>query len=212
MLILFEKTHSLSNILQSKHLNIIKAIEFAEITISNFLSIKTEMDSSVSFDEMYQSSEKTCDKNGIEVQSNQRPLKRRRDQDNFQSNIKETYDNIIDLYVEEIQKRFNRQNLEPVMELYNIIMIADVKQKINFGNLKIYRKFIDFDKLKFEIELYVQYKIKNNKVNWNSFEDLADIFVKNELKNPFEHACIKLYFIFDLCMYKVILNHSRFDC
>ena len=38
---LFQNTHSLANILQSKQLDIARAIEFAEITSSNLVSIKT---------------------------------------------------------------------------------------------------------------------------------------------------------------------------
>jgi hypothetical protein len=36
-MILFKQTHSLANILQSKQLDIAKAIKFAEITCSNFI-------------------------------------------------------------------------------------------------------------------------------------------------------------------------------
>ena len=65
-MILFEKTHSLANILQSKQMDIAKAIEFAEITCTNFVSIKSDMDSSEAFNELYDECKMICNTNNID--------------------------------------------------------------------------------------------------------------------------------------------------
>ena len=56
LLILFDNTHSLVNLLQSKYLDILKAIQFSEITCSNLISIRNDMDSSGAFNALYEKS------------------------------------------------------------------------------------------------------------------------------------------------------------
>ena len=46
-----------------------KAVEFAEISCSSFISIKADMDSGDAFNELYDSCVKTCSANNIEVPS-----------------------------------------------------------------------------------------------------------------------------------------------
>jgi hypothetical protein len=69
LMILFKQTYFLANILQSKRLDIAKAIEFKEITSSNFISIKTDMDSCNAFNVLYDTCINTCTANNIEVPS-----------------------------------------------------------------------------------------------------------------------------------------------
>ena len=141
---LFQNTHPLANILQSKQLDIARAIEFAEKTSSNLVSIKTDMDSCDAFNELYFSCEKICISNNIEVPKEEVSKgKRKRLSENnivlkLNDSYKINYDKIIDIYVQEIQERFQRSNLKPVLELFKLIMIENEKTEVDFDSLKIY--------------------------------------------------------------------------
>ncbi len=108
LMILFKQTHSLANILQSKRLDIAKAIELAEITCSNFISFKTDMDSCNAFNILYDTCTNTCTANNIEVPSDDsRKAKRTRNSNqnifNSKENFKNNYDQIIDHFIIEIK-------------------------------------------------------------------------------------------------------------
>lgn len=158
MLILFENTHSLVKLLQSKHLDILKAIQFAEITCSNFISLKNDIDLSVQFNTLYDECIEIFESRNINIPENS--AKRKRNENSSSTNVKETYmksyDKIIDIFVKEIQERFKLSNLEPVLELFQVIMIEDIKKKINFEILKIYEKLTNLQDLKLELQSYIR--------------------------------------------------------
>jgi len=58
------------------------------------------------------------------------------------------YDKIIDIFVQKIQERFKPSNLEPVLELFKVIMIEDIKTKIN--SILIYINSFNF----FSMQVY----------------------------------------------------------
>ena len=200
-MILFEKTHSLANILQSKQMDIAKAIEFAEITCTNFVSIKSDMDSCEAFNELYDKCEMICNTNNIDVPVDNVPKGKRKRASNPNQNInlKETfqtiYDKIIDIYAHEIQERFKKDNLIPVLELFNVIMVVDEKNELNYDNLKIYDNLINLRELKYELKPFIQYKQRHDDIKWNTLSEVIQVFVKNDLKTPFPqiYMCLKLY-------------------
>jgi hypothetical protein len=57
--------------LQSKHLDIAKAIQFAEITCSNLTSFKTDIDGAVSFNSLYDDCFEICESRGIDTPNHQ---------------------------------------------------------------------------------------------------------------------------------------------
>ena len=177
-MILFEKTHSLANILQSKQMDIAKAIEFAEITCTNFVSIKSDMDSCEAFNELYDKCEMICNTNNIDVPVDNVPKGKRKRASNPNQNInlKETfqtiYDKIIDIYAHEIQERFKKDNLIPVLELFNVIMVVDEKNELNYDNLKIYDNLINLRELKYELKPFIQYKQRHDDIKWNTLSEV----------------------------------------
>ena len=85
-----------------------------------------------------------CERNNINIPEN--GVKRKRN-GNSSTNPNETYmnsyDKIIDTFIKAIQDKFKPSNLEPVLELFKVIMLDDTKTKINFDNLKIYDNLIN---------------------------------------------------------------------
>ena len=94
------------------------------------------MNFTMNYDEMI------CNTNNIDVPVDNVPKgKRKRASNPNQSiNLKETfqtiYDNIIDIYAHEIQERFKKENLIPVLELCNVIMVVDKKIPLRAANGK----------------------------------------------------------------------------
>ena len=164
LLILFENTHALVNLLQSKNVDIFKAIQFGEITCSNLISLKNDIDSSVQFNTLYDECIEICESRNINIPEND--AKRRKTDNSSKTNAKEKYmnlyDKIIDIFVKEIQERFKPSNLEPVLELFKVIMIEDIKTKINFDILNICENLVNLHDLKLEMLSYIRYKQLNN--------------------------------------------------
>jgi hypothetical protein len=105
------------------------------------------------------------------------------------------YDKIIDIFVEEIQDRFKPSNLEPILELLKVIMIEEIKTKINFDILNIYENLVNLHDLKLEMPSYIRYKQLNNTISWRDFDFLLKEFNQKDLKVPFRQIflVIKLY-------------------
>jgi hypothetical protein len=106
-----------------------------------------------------------------------------------------SYDKIIDIFIKEIQERFKPSNLEPVLELFKVIMLNDTKTEINLNKLKIYENLINIEDLKLELLSYIKYRELNNTVSWIDFDVLVEEFDQRDLKNPFrqKNRIIKLY-------------------
>jgi hypothetical protein len=105
------------------------------------------------------------------------------------------YDKIIDIFVEEIQEKFKPSNLEPILELFKVIMIEEIKTKINFDILNIYENLVNLHDLKLEMPSYIRYKQLNNTISWRDFDILLKEFNQKDLKVPFRQIflVIKLY-------------------
>ena len=105
---MFENTNALVNLLQSKNVDILKAIQFGEITCSNLISLKNDIDSSVQFNTLYDECIEICESRNISAPENY--AKRKRTDNSSRTIAKENYmniyDKIIDIFVQEIQERF----------------------------------------------------------------------------------------------------------
>ena len=149
------------------------------------------------FNDLYDDCTKICETNSISNPDKTRSI--RRTKASTTSNLKDTYmnyhDTIIDIFVKEIQERFNADNLEPVLELFHVIMIEDEQTLINFNKLKMYDKLINLVDLKLELQSYVKYKLLNHHIMWKEFDILLEEFNKKDLKQPFQqiYSVIKLY-------------------
>ena len=158
------------------------------------------MDSGDAFNELYDSCVKTYCANNIQVPSvDSRNAKRTRTSSqnifNSKDSFQTKYDKILDHFIIEIQERFRKSNLEPVLELYKLIMNDDEKININYDKLIIYNQLINLNELKYEVKAYIEYKKRNEKIQWHIMNELIQEFVKNDLKTPFRqiYLCLKLY-------------------
>lgn len=154
------------------------------------------MDSSGAFNALYEACVEICETSSINVPEN---TGKKRRQNCTTSSTKETFQNsfdkIIDIFVREIQERFKASNLEPVLELFNVIMLDDQNKTINFEILKVYENLINMDDLKLELQSYIKYKELNKQITWIDFDILIKEFIQKDLKVPFKQIflVIKLY-------------------
>ena len=58
-----------------------------------------------------------------------------------------------------------------------------------------YEKFIDLQRLKYEISTYINYKLKFASLNWKDLNNVIKHFVDNDLKSVFEEI-FKLFKIY----------------
>jgi len=136
------------------------------------------MNSFVEFNNLYNDCIQICERNNIHIPEN--GVKRKRNENSSSNNTKETYmnsyDKIIDIFIKEIQERFKPSNLEPVLELFKVIMPNDTKTEINLNKLKIYENLINIEDLKLELLSYIKYRDLNNTVSWIDFDVLVKEF------------------------------------
>ena len=94
----------------------------------------------------------------------------------------------------EIQERFRKSNLEPVLELFKLIMIDDEKININYDKLIIYNQLFNLNEPKYELKGYILYKKRHEKIQWHFINELIQKFVKTDLRTPFRqiYLCLKL--------------------
>jgi hypothetical protein len=64
---------------------------------------------------------------------------------------KNNYDQIIDHFIIEIQVRFKKSNLEPVLDLFTLIMIDGEIFEVNYDKLVIYS---NLNELKYEFKVF----------------------------------------------------------
>jgi hypothetical protein len=81
-------------------------------------------------------------------------------------NYKKRFDESIDLYIKEIQTRFEPIKIKPLFVIYNLL----IDDKLNYKEedisieLKIYSNYISFTKLYLELEIWYCFK-KNKKIS-----------------------------------------------
>ena len=123
-----------------------------------------------------------CERNNINIPENGGKIKRN---DNYsRANIKETYMNSYDKIIEIFKFKKDLNHLEPVLELFKVIILDNKKTNINFEILKIHKNMINLDALKLELQTYIAYKELNNQISWTDFDILVKEFDQKDLKNP----------------------------
>jgi hypothetical protein len=134
------KKHIYCLFLQKPNSDIIKALELCEVTVMNLQEMKINC-----FDEIIKDCTIICEQENIDIpniesvceaSSNQEPkqsTKKRKinDNDDLSCNIKnhkEKFIKIIDIYIIEIRKRFNKEELNLIISLYSILMLKDSQE------------------------------------------------------------------------------------
>jgi hypothetical protein len=102
------------------------------------------------------------------------------------------YDKIMNIFVQEIQERFKPSNLEPVLELFKVIMIEDIITKINFDILNIYENLISLHDLKLKMPSYIRNKQLNKTISWTDVDILLKEFNQKDLKVPFRQIFLAI--------------------
>ena len=114
-----------------------------------------------------------------------------------QDKYKNEFDNIVDIYIEEISNRFVKDELSLAVGLYTLLMIKDHEDhdKFDYKILIQYEKLINLERLKLEVSSYINYKKKFNKIDWNDQQKMINDFVENNLKNVYEeiYKVFKIY-------------------
>ena len=214
LLLLFEKTYILSKFLQKPNSNIVHALDLCDVTIMNLQQMKEN-----SFDEIIKECTSICQEENIEIpiiglvsefssnQEKQRAKKRKNnDNDDFNNaitNQKEQFIKIIDIYILEIRKRFPREELNSILSLHNLLMLKDNYEhsKFDYNAILKYSKFIDMEKLKYEVTSFISYKKKFNEVEWKDMSEMIKYMVEKDLKLIYEEIfkVFKIYLTIPIC-------------
>ena len=188
---LFEITNQLSQELQKDSLDVVTAYHLSKNTIDH-LYLMREND----FESIYSNAFAICEKNEFVFDKNMhkrtyKPI----DPVEKKQNYLRKFKLVIDYFITEINERFNKHNYEPLIELYNSFMNLDYKTKIDLSKIRVYQKYLDFDRLIYDLEAFTVYKINNQSISWKNFNILVKYFSKNNLKSffPEVHKAMKLY-------------------
>ena len=58
------------------------------------------------------------------------------------------------------------------MELFNVIMVVDEKNELNYDYLKIYDNLINLRDLIYELKPFIQYKQRHDDIKWNTLSEV----------------------------------------
>ena len=203
LLLLFEKTHILSTFLQKPSNNIVKALDLCDLTIMELKEMRKR-----SFVEIFEDCESICNQEEIEVpfsetvnesnNKNMKPHSKKRKQpenENYRNlKYQDQFEKIVDIYIVEIGKRFPKGELAGIIALYNLLMLKSSIDhlKFDYSVLLKYDKFVNFERLRNEINSFINYKIKFDLVEWNDLNQLIKHFVDNSLKIIYEEIFVVL--------------------
>ena len=67
------------------------------------------------------------------------------------------HDELINVFLEELDARFTDESIKPVVAIYNIIT-ADSSDHLDFKDISIYKDDVDFDALKMELKVWYSFK------------------------------------------------------
>lgn len=81
------------------------------------------------------------------------------DDEAFKKKYFEKFVAIVDIFVQEINERFEPKIYEPLMQLYNCFITDDYNNEINFKVLNIYKNILDFERFKCENKAFVKPQI-----------------------------------------------------
>jgi len=127
--------------------------------------------------------------------------KKRKQSDSIDVNsinkYKEKFENIVDIYIHEINKRFPKDELNPIISMYKLLMLnkIDEHSQFDYYALIMYDKFIYIQRLRHEITNFINYNINYNAVDWADMNIVIEHFDSNGLKLIYEEIfkLIKIY-------------------
>ena len=129
----------MSCLLQSKDLCIRTASDLVDKTLKSLNIIKDDKNE---FQNIYISCVKQCGENEIDIEEERRGKRRKGTQTNNYSH-EEVYQikfqNVVSIFYDYINKRFDKNSIKPVIELSNCILTDDIKN-IDLKLLKLYEK------------------------------------------------------------------------
>jgi hypothetical protein len=194
LLILFEKTHMLSKFLQMPNNNIVHALELCDVTIMDLNTLKNN------YDEILESVKNKCEEENIDTVLEPMSKKRKTHALEGETNAekyKKSFNNIIDVYISELQIRFSKNEFKSIIAMYNLIMLKNEKEhaEYNYNDLIKYDKFVDLERLKTESSSFINYKIKFDNLNWKDLNNVIKNFVENDLKSFYQEIfkLLKIY-------------------
>lgn len=194
LLILFEKTHMLSKFLQMPNNNIVHALELCDVTIMDLNTLKNN------YDEILESVKNKCEEENIDTVLEPMSKKRKTHALEVETNAekyKKSFNNIIDVYISELQIRFSKNEFKSIIAMYNLIMLKNEKEhaEYNYNDLIKYDKFVDLERLKTESSSFINYKIKFDNLNWKDLNNVIKNFVENDLKSFYQEIfkLLKIY-------------------
>ena len=104
---------------------------------------------------------------------------------------------MIDVYISELENRLQKNELNSVVAIYNLIMLSDEKEntKNMYTEIFKYEKFITLYRIKHEISTFINYKIKFSNLNWKDLNNVIKTFVENDMKTVFPEIfkLLKIY-------------------
>jgi hypothetical protein len=194
LLILFEKTHMLSKFLQMPNNNIVHALELCDVTIMDLNTLKNN------YDEILESVKNKCEEENIDTVLEPMSKKRKTHALEVETNAekyKKSFNNIIDVYISELQIRFSKNEFKSIIAMYNLIMLKNEKEhaEYNYNDLIKYDKLVDLERLKTESSSFINYKIKFDNLNWKDLNNVIKNFVENDLKSFYQEIfkLLKIY-------------------
>jgi hypothetical protein len=128
LLLLFERIHTLSCLLQSKDLCVKTATDLVEKILKSLLNLKNDKDE---YDKIYEQCLKVCEDNRIDIEEDRRGKRRKGAEANNYSH-QDVYQNkfqtLIQVFYDYINKRFDKTSLVTVIELSKCLLTYDLKE------------------------------------------------------------------------------------
>jgi spore coat protein CotF len=195
---IFETTNILNLELQNEQMDVVTAFKLSQTTI-NHLDRMKECD----FEDMFNNSLNFCKKEQFitNSESSRRTNVNNLDDQKIKHYYQNLFSSIINAFTTEIIERFNPENYEPLIELYESFTNCNYERVTDYDKIKIYSNVLDFDHFKSESKSFVCYKQKQENMNCNNLDEIIVHFDKHNLKKMFPEVfkAIKLYLSVPAC-------------
>ena len=153
LVILFEKTHILSKLFQKPNVDILQAVELIEVTVMDSRTKCAEKNIDCPLDSLVNSNKRrtrranTIEHNAIENSNHEKTRLK----------YEAIFKKIIDIYIQEIESRFKRDHLGPILSLYKVLMINSVYEHKTFDYQLLIKcqEIVNLEKLKREMSSFI---------------------------------------------------------
>jgi len=152
------------------------------------------------YDEILESVKNKCEEENIDTVLEPMSKKRKTHALEVETNAekyKKSFNNIIDVYISELQIRFSKNEFKSIIAMYNLIMLKNEKEhaEYNYNDLIKYDKLVDLERLKTESSSFINYQIKFDNLNWKDLNNVIKNFVENDLKSFYQEIfkLLKIY-------------------